>query len=214
MTPADVEEYRALRATIRERGTTRVWVFTVGLVGWAGLTVATAALGGVPVATLVPLLVLAGTFEAVFALHIGVERIGRYIQAFHESDSWERTISAFGRGVHGSATDPLFVWVFAVATLLNFVPVMLAGPVAIEVYAIGGRPLRVPRTTRDRAPRRDAPAQGGARALRRDEGPSTVNLSQSSSFHHEDTKSTRATIRALRASWCLRDEKAIAPARS
>ncbi len=30
MTGRDVEEYTALRATIRERGTTRVWLFVVG----------------------------------------------------------------------------------------------------------------------------------------------------------------------------------------
>ncbi len=153
MTACEVEEYRALRATIRERGTTRVWVFTVGVIAWAGLTVATAGLGGIPIAALVPLIALAGAFEAVFALHIGVERIGRYIQVFYEegasasdagpraSNKWEHAISAFGRGVPGSATDPLFVWIFAAATLLNFVPVMMAAPVAIEVYAIGGAHL-------------------------------------------------------------------------
>ena len=153
MTACEVEEYRALRATIRERGTTRVWVFAVGLIAWAGLTVATAGLGGIPVAALVPLIVLAGTFEAVFALHTGVERIGRYLQAFYEegasasdgglraSNQWEHVISSFGRGAPGSATDPLFGWIFAAAALLNFVPVMMAAPVAIEVYAIGGAHL-------------------------------------------------------------------------
>lgn len=148
MTPCEVEEYRALRATIRERGTTRVWMFSVGLIAWAGLTVATAGLGGAPITALVPLLILAGTFEAVFALHIGVERIGRYVQVFYEnrgpesaSPRWEHTIEAFGRGVPGGATDALFVWIFAVATLLNFVPVLIAGPFAVEVYAIGGAHL-------------------------------------------------------------------------
>ena len=32
MTPRELEEYRALRETIRERGTARVWIFVVGLV--------------------------------------------------------------------------------------------------------------------------------------------------------------------------------------
>jgi hypothetical protein len=145
MTPRELEEYRALRATIRERGTARVWVFVVGLCTWAALMVAIAALSGVPLMALVPLIVLAGTFEAVFALHIGVERIGRYIQAFSEGPDqnagWETTISTFGRGVSGGATDALFVAVFAAATLLNFMAVMLAEPVAVEVYAIGGAHL-------------------------------------------------------------------------
>src|SRR3954463_9411331 len=83
MTARESGEYRALRATIRARGTARVWVFVVGLSAWAALMVATTAVSGVPMVALVPLVVLAGTFEAVFALHIGVERIGRYIQVFY-----------------------------------------------------------------------------------------------------------------------------------
>jgi hypothetical protein len=146
MTPRELEEYRALRATIRERGTTRIWVFLVGILAWAALTVATAALAGVPVAALVPLAVLVATFEAIFALHTGVERIGRYIQVFFETEDesrdgannkWEHTAMAFGRGVSGSAADPLFAAIFAIATLLNFIPVLLAEPVAVEVATIG-----------------------------------------------------------------------------
>src|SRR5712692_1617958 len=75
MTSRELEEYRALRDTIRERSTARVWVFLAGLVAWAALTVATAALAALPVATLLPLLILAAAFEAVFSLHVGVERI-------------------------------------------------------------------------------------------------------------------------------------------
>ena len=86
MTARDHEEYRALRATIRERGTARVCIFAGGIVAWAAATIATAALASTPLATLLPLLVLASVFEAVFALHIGVERIGRYLQVFHETD--------------------------------------------------------------------------------------------------------------------------------
>jgi hypothetical protein len=146
MTPRELEEYRALRATIRERGTTRIWVFLVGIVAWASLSVATAALAGVPVATLVPLAVLAASFEATFALHTGVERIGRYIQVFCETDDerpgipnnkWEHTAMAFGRGVRGGAADPLFAAIFALATILNFIPVLLAEPVPVEVATMG-----------------------------------------------------------------------------
>ena len=43
LTPRELEEYRALRDTIRERGTTRVWIVLAGLVAWAGLVLATAA---------------------------------------------------------------------------------------------------------------------------------------------------------------------------
>ena len=46
MTTRELEEYRTLRDTIRERGTARVWVFLAGLVAWGALTIATAALAG------------------------------------------------------------------------------------------------------------------------------------------------------------------------
>src|SRR5881397_3911173 len=84
MTVRDQEEYIALRATIRERGTARVCIFAGGIAAWAAAAIAMAALASSPVATLLPLLVLAAMFEEVFALHVGVERIGRYLQVFHE----------------------------------------------------------------------------------------------------------------------------------
>ena len=70
MTPRELTEYRTLRDTIRQRGTTRLWVFLAGLAAWAALTLATAALAALPVATLLPLLILAAAFEAVFSLHV------------------------------------------------------------------------------------------------------------------------------------------------
>lgn len=139
MTPRALQEYRALRATIRQRGTTRVWVFIAGLTGWAGLTIATAALAALPVATLLPLLVLAAVFEAVLSLHVGVERIGRYVQVFFEEGDpgWEHAAMAFGPTLHGGRTDPLFAWCFIAATVLNFIPAVLAEPVALEVGVVG-----------------------------------------------------------------------------
>ena len=133
MTPREIEEYRALRATIRQRGTARV----VGLLGWAGLVIATAALATLPIATLLPLLVLAGVFEAILALHVGVERLGRYIQVFHEEQTgWEHVAMALGSAV-SRGNDPLFTLVFAAAAILNFVPALIAEPVAVEVAVIG-----------------------------------------------------------------------------
>jgi hypothetical protein len=139
MTPREQEEYRALRDTIRERGTARVWIFIAGLVAWAGLVIATAALAALPIATLLPLLVLAAIFEAVFALHTGVERIGRYLQVFAEGADgagWEHAAMAYGRA-HRGGGDPLFAMIFIAAAVLNFVPVMVAEPVALEVGVVG-----------------------------------------------------------------------------
>src|SRR5207244_2767311 len=96
-------------------------------------------LAALPVATLLPLLVLASVFEAVFALHVGVERIGRYIQVFFEEggNGWEHAAMSFGRSRPGTGLDPLFTFSFGSAAILNFVPVMLADPVQIELVVVG-----------------------------------------------------------------------------
>jgi len=80
-------EFAALRATIRERGTLRMVLVPVIFIGWAGVAVATVAVITVALSTLLPLLVLAAGFETLFALHVNIERIGRYVQAFHEPAS-------------------------------------------------------------------------------------------------------------------------------
>ncbi len=130
-----VEEFRALRATIRERGSLRVTVAVGGLAAWALLHLAVQISIPMPVTSLVPLLVLAGAFEAVFALHVGVERIGRYLEAAYEADvpadpmgpQWEHAAHAFGRSLTDAAgrLDPLFGALFVFASILNLVPVLL-----------------------------------------------------------------------------------------
>jgi hypothetical protein len=141
MTPRELAEYSALRATILERGTARHWIFIAGLGLWAALTVAVAAVAAVPVATLLPLLFLAATFETIFALHTAVERIGRYLQVFHENHpdeaAWEHTAMAYGRSFRGGGIDALFSPIFWVATLFNAIPVALAGPAAIDWVVVG-----------------------------------------------------------------------------
>jgi hypothetical protein len=135
MTARELEEYRTLRSTILQRGTARMCIVVAGLGVWAALTVAGATLTQTPAATLVPLLFLAATFEVVFALHTGVERVGRYLQVFYERDgeaSWERTAMAFGRTFKSGGIDALFSPVFWVATLLNLLPAFLNGPMAID----------------------------------------------------------------------------------
>jgi hypothetical protein len=116
-------EYQALRATIRDRGTVRLCAVLVGIAAWGALAIAVTIgelEGGV---TLVPLVVLAATFEINFFIHTGVERIGRYIQVFYEERAgtigWETTAMNFG-AKFPSGLDPLFSIVFASATALNF----------------------------------------------------------------------------------------------
>lgn len=140
MTPREIEEFRALRDTIRERSTARLWVALAGVGLWAALTMATAALVELPVATLLPLLVLALTFEIVFALHTAVERVGRYLQVFFESEAepgWEHLAMEYGRRFPGSGPDPLFAVHFWTAIVLNLVPAALATPAPVEWGVVG-----------------------------------------------------------------------------
>lgn len=156
MTAREQAEYSALRATIRERGTARVCVFAGGIAAWAAAAIATAVLAPAPVATLLPLLVLASVFEAIFALHVAVERIGRYIQVFHEtrgagesggtggaggtseSGGWEHAAMAFGRPAGAATNDALFTVPFLLAALLNIAQAMLLAPTRVELVFVGG----------------------------------------------------------------------------
>ena len=141
MTEREQLEYSALRATIRERGTARFYVFAGGFATWSALVVATAALAFSPLATLLPLLVLAAIFETVFALHIGVERIGRYLHVFHEETGvtkWEHAAMAFGRPKGAATTDALFSSPFFLAAVFNVAPAVIVEPTTPELIFIGG----------------------------------------------------------------------------
>src|SRR6266566_4377075 len=119
-----IAEYEALRATIRERGTARLCLILVGVVAWAVLTLALNASEFERAATLVPLMVLAATFEVSFFIHTGVERVGRYLQVFYEDD-WENAAMAYGQKYPGGGS-PLFVTLFALIALVNFAASLLA----------------------------------------------------------------------------------------
>ena len=99
---------------------------TFGL--WGGAAIATTAAVALPIAALLPLIVLASGFEAIYALHVNVERIGRYIQVFHEPEGgWEHVAMAFGQRFPGKGPDPLFSALFLIATAINYLPVALGG---------------------------------------------------------------------------------------
>ena len=120
------DEYQAMRAAIQQRGTARMLVLPLIFVGWAATAVATAAVITVAVSTLVPLLILVAGFETIFALHVNVERIGRYLQVFHEDEGgWERVAMMFGQRFPGASPDPLFSRLFVLATSVNFLPAAL-----------------------------------------------------------------------------------------
>jgi len=135
-------EYQVLRDTICERGTARLYVLVGGLIAWGALVVALLIAELEATISLVPLLVLATTFEINFFMHTGVERIGRYIQVFFEERAdaigWETTAMNYGTKFP-SGLDPLFSIIFAAATSLNFLTSLIAehrpGSIAISLGA-------------------------------------------------------------------------------
>lgn len=126
-----VEEYRALRATVRERGTTRLIVTLMTFVAWGTLAIVVYAVSAIPVLAVVPLVVLAGGFEVVFAAHVGVERVGRYLQVHYEAlpgelPRWEQAVMKLGReGLPSGGIDPVFSAMFVIAAILNLAPIAL-----------------------------------------------------------------------------------------
>src|SRR5262245_55147119 len=125
-----IEEYRALRATIRERGTARLIVTVITFVAWSAAAVAVNAGLTIPTLTFVPLIVLAAGFEVIFAAHVGVERIGRFLYVHYEAGGkdtpcWEHAIGEIGaRAGAGSGIDPLCSVLFIIAALANLTPVV------------------------------------------------------------------------------------------
>lgn len=131
--PIAVAEYRALRATILQRGTARIVIVVLTALGWAVLKLVTVgsllpfAQAGAPLTTLVPLVVLGAGFEAILSLHVGVERIGRYLQVYFESGvdttpAWEHVAMATRPdGPPSPRLDPLFVGPILIAAAVNLV---------------------------------------------------------------------------------------------
>ena len=132
------QEYAALRETIRARGTARMVLLPAVIAAWAATAIATAAVITVAISTLVPLLVLVAGFEAVYALHLNVERLGRYLHVFHEDGAgWEQVAAEYARRYPASAPDALFSRVFVMAASVNFIPAALGGGTAeIVILAV------------------------------------------------------------------------------
>jgi hypothetical protein len=147
------DEFRVIRETIATRGTVRMALVPAALFGWAvlvgGFILSGAGRATVPpesgtfdIAATVSLLVLMAGFEAVHALHVGVERIGRYLQVFYEGEPggprWETTAMRVGPGLPGSGVDPLFTLLFVAATLVNLLTVFTGTPTRVEAAILIG----------------------------------------------------------------------------
>lgn len=134
-------EFTALRRAISARGTTRIVIALTTVAIWAVLTVALLLLSDFPLAVLVPFAVLVGGFEAVHALHAGVERIGRYVQVYYEdgpdAPQWETAAMAVGPALPGGGVDPLFSAVFIGAAALNVAAAIPIAPIWQELAFLG-----------------------------------------------------------------------------
>jgi hypothetical protein len=141
------DEFRVIRETIATRGTVRMALVPAAVFAWAVLVSGFLLFGNPhPIAVILSLLVLMAGFEAVHALHVGVERIGRYLQVFYEGEpggpQWESTAMRVGPGLPGSGVDPLFTLVFVAATLTNLVVtlVFVAATLTNLVVTVIGQP--------------------------------------------------------------------------
>jgi len=134
-------EYAALRATIALRGTVRMILLPVTLIAWAAATGGLLLIAGLPVAVVFTLAILVSGFEAIHALHVGVERIGRYLQVYYEGSPdgprWETTAMAVGPALPGGGIDPLFAVIFLMAAVANLIPALVYEPTPIELAAVG-----------------------------------------------------------------------------
>lgn len=139
-------EFLVLRQTIQSRGGTRPLVLLSGISAWAVVLVAVLAWLPNPLASAVPLVLLAATFEVLRTLHLGVERIGRYIQVFYEESpggspptgtpAWEHTAMHLGPSLPGAGGHPYFMAVILVAVVVNFLAVLFPGPLSVELSSM------------------------------------------------------------------------------
>jgi len=134
-------EFKILRQTISTRGTARVVLLPVTLLGWSIVAATLLLVSDLPIGSLFSLAVLVAGSEAIHALHAGVERIGRYVQVYYESDDdgprWETTAMMIGPSLPGGGIDPLFTVLFACATIVNLIPATLPSPTRLEMGVIG-----------------------------------------------------------------------------
>jgi hypothetical protein len=138
-------EFAILRETIARRGTVRVVLAVVTICVWATLALIQALFSRSIETTVFPFAVLAVGFEAIHALHTGVERVGRYLQVFYEETAsngddvprWETTAMRSGPTLPGGGVDPLFSVLFVSATVLNFGASWRPRQTAIELVIVG-----------------------------------------------------------------------------
>jgi len=135
-------EFTVLRSTISTRGTARIILLPATFFAWGAVISVLLDSGQLtPIDSLFSLAVLVAGFEAIHALHVGVERIGRFIQVYYETGTdgpqWETTCMSVGPALPGGGVDPLFSILFASAAVANLIPVLLSAPPRSSLVTIG-----------------------------------------------------------------------------
>ena len=133
-------EYAVLRQTIAARGTARAIVFVVTVAVWASLATVHGLLSDLPLLVVVSLVPLVAGHEAVWSLHLGVERIGRFLQIVYEGGpadpSWETIAMRAAPGLPGGGVNPLFTSTFAGAAIVNLGTAFVAEPTPLELLLL------------------------------------------------------------------------------
>jgi hypothetical protein len=128
--PVQLEEFRALRATIRERTTARVLIVVVAFVGWSALALAVMLVVPAPLLLLVPLVLLLAGFEANLKIVRATDLMATYLRVTFEENrgipGWETASANLARRGRGTREDPLFLWLFVALVGASYLCVVLA----------------------------------------------------------------------------------------
>ena len=127
-----LEEFRALRASIRERAIARVLLLAMTWLGWAALATAIMLVVPAPLLLTVPLVVLLAAFEVNLGTVRAAERVSNYLRVVFEErravSGWEIASADLASRYPSSVGDPLFVWVFIAVLCANYLCVVIAIP--------------------------------------------------------------------------------------
>ena len=125
-----LEEFRALRATIRDRAIARVILLAISWVGWAAI--ATAIMLVLPATPLLalPLVVVLAAFEVNLGTVRATERICDYLRVVFEErravPGWETATADLAGRRPATAGDALFFWIFVAVLCANYLCVVVA----------------------------------------------------------------------------------------
>src|SRR5215203_215071 len=125
-----LEEFRALRATIRDRAIARVILLAISWVGWAAI--ATAIMLVLPATPLLalPLVLVLAAFEVNLVAVRATDRVCDYLRVVFEErravPGWETASADLARRHPAATADPLFFWISVAVLCANYLCVVVA----------------------------------------------------------------------------------------